>query len=61
MTKIRPRRPRKRRSRPRAERLKELDKRIKSPTINQTVEERNAEWAKLKGQMEELLHEWAKW
>jgi hypothetical protein len=29
--------------RPRAERLKELDRRIKSPTINQTVDEQNAE------------------
>ena len=44
-----------------ADRLNELEKRIKQPTLNQTEEDRNAEWAKLEGQMANLRKEWQIW
>lgn len=46
---------------PIADRLNQLEERIKSPTLHQTEDDRNAEWAKLEGQMAELRTGWRKW
>jgi hypothetical protein len=47
--------------RPVAQRLFELEDRIKKPTLQETDDQRNAEWAKLEGQMADLRKEWQKW
>ena len=47
--------------RPVAQSLSEIEERIKRPDLRETDEERNAEWAKLEGQMADLRQEWQKW
>jgi hypothetical protein len=46
---------------PIAKRLKELESRIKDPSLVESDSQRNDEWAKLEGQMAELRQEWEKW
>ncbi len=46
---------------PVAQRLSELEERIKKPVLNETDDTRNAEWAELEGQMTSLREEWKKW
>ena len=47
--------------RPVAQRLSELEDRIKKPVLPETEDQRNSEWAKLEGQMADLRKEWQKW